>query len=855
MATKKKLLQAAAGSAGGGGEGPLYVEDVFATQLYDGNAQEQSITNGINLGQVNDGYSAYFDGSGDYIRVNSLTIGTGDFTVECWGQFTNTGSNRTLFTVDETGIQVYYRNASSDWAVYDSAGATSSGVSVTNRTWYHVALVRSGSTVTLYVDGTSVLSKSNSSDLTGNITVGAYGTTTDPMRGYITNLRVSDNARYTSNFTAPTSALEVDADTISLTLNTHELEDAASSSRAVVANGNAFMQGSSPFSADDAGKGGMVWLKCRTFATSNYLFDTERGAGNYIKSNLVDAEAYSGVYLNSFNASGFSVSSSGEVNEGGRRYVSWSFRKARNFFDVVKYTGDGVNPKTISHNLGAVPGMITVKALDNNTNNGAWKTYHRKLNGGTNPTDKVIQLNNGDEETTSGAVSAFTSTPTSTTFSVSTDLNQSGQEYIAYIWAHHDGNGTFGENEDQDIIVCDNYTEINGSDVFVDLGFEPQWVILKARESSGGWGIYDTVRGWTSDADSFSLAVNNENTEQTQSDRFKIHPNGFTWKNTGAARDIIFIAIRRPMKPVSLIDNKVFDVEYTNFGDAPAYRSSFTSDAALTFYRPGYDDGTNAYPEMFSRLTGQYGLQTPNTRIQNNRGADATWDYHNGFYDAGFNTTSYGAWQWQRRAGYFDVVTYVGNGTAGHSIPHALGVAPEMMWVKKRTGGTGAWPVYHVGAHSTSPENYFLQLNSTITATLNSARWNNTAPTTTEFTVGNGGTVNDSGHTYIAYLFASLDGVSKLGTFSHTFQGGNTDVDCGFSNGARFVLTKRYNSSGNWEVYDTLRGITSGNDPFIRLDTTDAEQTGNNGIDPISTGFRLNSSGWNTGDYIFYAIA
>ena len=849
MATKKKLLQAAAGSASGGAEGPLYVEDVFATQLYDGNAQEQSIANGINLGQANDGYSAYFDGSGDYIRVNNLTIGTGDFTVECWGQFTNISSNRTLFTVDQTAIQVYYRSSSGDWAIYD-AGATTSGVSVSNRTWYHVALVRSSGTITLYVDGTSVVSKANASDLTGNITVGAYGTTTDPMRGYISNFRVSDTARYTSNFTAPTSALEVDADTISLTLNTHELVDAASSSRAVVANGNAFMQGSAPFSADDAGKGGMVWLKCRTFATGHYIFDTERGVGNYIKPNLTDAEAYSGVSLDSFNASGFSVSSNGEVNEGGRRYVSWSFREAGNFFDVVKYTGDGVNPKTIPHNLGSVPGMITVKALDNNTSNGAWKTYHRKLNGGTNPTDKVIQLNVADEETTSGAVSSFTSTPTSSSFSVGTDLNTSGQEYIAYIWAHHDGTGTFGENEDQDIIVCDNFTEINGSDVFVDLGFEPQWIILKARESSGGWGIYDAVRGWTSDADSFSLAVNNNNTEATQSDRFKIHANGFTWKNTGAARDIIFIAIRRPMKSVSLIDNKVFDVEYTNFVDAPAYRSSFTSDAVLTFYTPGYDDGTNAYPEMFSRLTGQYGLQTPNTRTQNNRGADATWDYHNGFYDAGFNSTAYGGWQWQRRAGYFDVVTYVGTGST-QTVNHSLGVAPDMMWVKRRDVADG-WNVYH----SSLGNQAFMSLHTNAAQTTgNNNRWNSTSPTSSVFTVASAGGVNDIGGDYIAYLFASLDGVSKIGTFSHTFQGGNTDVDCGFSNGARFVLTKRYNSAGNWEVYDTLRGITSGNDPFIRLDTYDAEQTGNNGIDPISSGFRLNSSGWNTGDYIFYAIA
>ena len=114
MATKKKLLQAAAGTAAAsGGAGGLNVEDVFSTYLYEGNGQEQAIGNGIKLGQSNDGYSAYFDGTGDYIRVNNFTIGTGDFTVECWGHFTSLASNRTLFTVDGIGVQVYFRSASS----------------------------------------------------------------------------------------------------------------------------------------------------------------------------------------------------------------------------------------------------------------------------------------------------------------------------------------------------------------------------------------------------------------------------------------------------------------------------------------------------------------------------------------------------------------------------------------------------------------------------------------------------------------------------------------------------------------------------------------------------------------------
>jgi len=110
--------------------------------------------------------------------------------------------------------------------------------------------------------------------------------------------------------------------------------------------------------------------------------------------------------------------------------------------------------------------------------------------------------------------------------------------------------------------------------------------------------------------------------------------------------------------------------------------------------------------------------------------------------------------------------------------------------------------------------------------------------------------------TYIAYLFATVAGVSKVG--SYTGNGTSQTIDCGFSTGARFVLIKRTDSTGDWHVYDSERGIVAGNDPRLELNTTDAEDTGSDDIDPVSSGFSVTSNAdvnTNTAEYIFLAIA
>jgi hypothetical protein len=203
---------------------------------------------------------------------------------------------------------------------------------------------------------------------------------------------------------------------------------------------------------------------------------------------------------------------------------------------------------------------------------------------------------------------------------------------------------------------------------------------------------------------------------------------------------------------------------------------------------------------------------------------------------------------WKRAPNYFDVVAYAGDGTTGRTVSHNLGVAPEMMWVKVRDFST-SWSVFHKDLGIDK----WLNLDNTNTVQTFSGLWGTSDPDATTFGLGSSGLNNGSGRNYIAYLFASLDGVSKVGSFT----AGSTDtfVDCGFSSSARFVLMKRSSGTGDWFVYDSERGYVAGSgDKRLKLNTTDAETTNNN-IDPTAGGFTVTGNTIDAGTYIFYAIA
>jgi len=194
------------------------------------------------------------------------------------------------------------------------------------------------------------------------------------------------------------------------------------------------------------------------------------------------------------------------------------------------------------------------------------------------------------------------------------------------------------------------------------------------------------------------------------------------------------------------------------------------------------------------------------------------------------------------------------NNTSINSAIHNLGAVPELIIVKKRNTGGNDWYVYS----QPTGNQYATYLNLTYQGDSGSSVWNNTSPTSSVFSLGASGGINGSGSTFVAYLFATCAGVSKVGSYTGT--GALQTINCAFTTGARFVLIKRTDSTGDWYTYDSARGITSGNDPYLFLNSTAAEVTGTNYVDSTAAGFQVTAAapaGLNAvgGTYIFLAIA
>ena len=591
---------------------------------------------------------------------------------------------------------------------------------------------------------------------------------------------------------------------------------------------------------DLAGEGGLVWFKARTSTAAGALIDTERGGTSRLVPSLTNA-ANTSSYITSFNADGFHASASSSTGSTGVNYASWTFRKAEKFFDVVTYTGNDTN-RTIAHNLGSVPGVIIVKAYDYGT---SWIVHHRSLGAA-----QVLEL----EGTNAAATrNDFNNTlPTDSVFSVSSsnNTNRNGTNYVAYLFAHDAGG--FGEAGTDSVVSCGSFTADGSGNATVTLGWEPQWVLFKRSDNSlgGSWFLVDNMRGMPVSGNARRFLAESSAAEANFGSLYPT-ATGFasTAGNLQASGTYIYIAIRRgPMKtPES--GTEVFHAKVDRDASSttvPSYSAPFTVDLAFSRFK------TNVQGNYIgSRLQGLRRMDTTGTGAES-ASTDFAFDYQTGWGNIGGASANFISWMFRRAPGFFDVVAYTGTSSAT-TVSHNLGVVPELMIVKRRDGA-GGWFVYSAPSGNTKE----VQLHLPAGLSTNSC-WNNTSPTSSIFSVGAGGAgTNDAGETYIAYLFATLAGVSKVGSYTGT--GTTLSVDCSFTAGARFVLIKRTDSTGDWYVWDTARGIISGNDPYLLLNSTAAEVTNTDYIDPLSSGFQISSTApaainASGGSFIFLAIA
>jgi len=625
-----------------------------------------------------------------------------------------------------------------------------------------------------------------------------------------------------------------------------------------------------PVNIDLSSEEGAVWIKRYTGSagSGNWgVYDTIRGAKKTLPFNLSNAEATENTALTAFNSTGFAIGTDDLVNgESGNKYISYTFKTQENFFDIVEYTGTG-SVQNISHNLGYRPGMIWVKEK---SGIGDWVVHHRNLD-----KSRYLRLNSDNSYVNDNTVWNDTA-PTGTQFTVgtSTKTNNNGDTYIAYLFAHNEANnspfaaGEFGINEDQDIIRCGEYYGSSGEQT-INLGFEPQLIMLKSDSESEEWIIVDTLRGAHRETNGSATGPEisfNQSSNETSDGKISTYSRGFRLRGNElrtnySGRNYLYCAVGWGTQIPTDADD-VFDTKLST-GSGWGANGSVPYELITDISCRPYDMAigrkrSSSTPLIATRKQGdaEFFFPSRDTGEGNaNYGLVGDWDYTAELYtgdlvgisDSGSANVHH---IWKRATGFFDVQTYEGNGTAGRGISHSLGVEPEMIWIKSRTAAN-AWAVYVKPVGNA----YVMELASNNEASGSSA-FNNTTPNSDTFNVGNDITVNSNGYEYVAMLFASVDGVSKIG--SYTGNGSSQTINCGFQ--ARFVIIKSYSHGTSWYVFDSERGINTGSDPVLLLDSEAAEVNNTDLIDVNANGFTINHDGAfgvnvSSNNYIFYAIA
>jgi hypothetical protein len=467
---------------------------------------------------------------------------------------------------------------------------------------------------------------------------------------------------------------------------------------------------------------------------------------------------------------------------------------------------------------------------------GDWAVYHRSL-----ANTEYLVLNSTAAAAT-GATWWNSTTPTSSVFSLGTDstVNASGGTYIAYIFAHDAGG--FGLTGTDNVISCGSYTS-NSSGDNINLGWEPQWLLFRSANVTDPWRLVDNMRGWTANNTSQRLQPDSNSAEDAFGN-MGLTATGF--KNAGiynTGNTVIYIAIRRGPMKVPTTGTSVFSPNSQNFSTGTAITTNFPPD--LQLYRSTSQVANQGV--VVDRLRGVNTTTTANstpwldttTTAAEATATSVTRNWGNtGFEMPGFVATVPSIfWSFRRAPGFFDEVCYTGTGSA-LTVSHNLAAVPELIIGKNRTTAGNYWPVLFNFASTTMDYGFLNLTNSFPNDTYANVGVFSAAPTSTSLFLISSGSMNTYANNHVAYLFATCAGVSKV--FSYTGNGSSQTINCGFTGGARFVMIKRTDSTGDWYVWDTARGIVSGNDPHLSLNTTDAEVTTDDTIDTDSTGFVVN---------------
>jgi len=293
-------------------------------------------------------------------------------------------------------------------------------------------------------------------------------------------------------------------------LNTYNLPDSTIKKGNTVMDANIWTGNGTGITITNSGamKPDLMWIKSRSVnGYYHVLTDSVRGITKALYSNATDSENTLSTRVTAINSNGFSLGTSGDVNDNAQTFVGWQWQAGQGTtssntsgsitstvsvnatagFSIVTYSGNGASGATVGHGLGVAPKMMIVKCRTSGTNSWtSWQVYHASL---TNPATSFVRLNETSAAYT-GFASAWNSTaPTPSVFSISyaggAGVNGSGDTFVAYCWAEIAGFSKFG-----------SYTGNGSADgTFVYLGFRPKYLMVKCSTQITEWYVYDSVRG------------------------------------------------------------------------------------------------------------------------------------------------------------------------------------------------------------------------------------------------------------------------------------------------------------------------------------------------------------------------
>ena len=774
-------------------------------------------------------WSGYFDGTGDYASfspTSALNAGTGDFTLEFWTFHLTSSTYQGYYYGGAVG-SINFRRTSSNTIELAQDGVAS--VLITSTTipanqWVHVAVTRNSGTVRIFINGVSggsVTYTGNFNSTGGTGTIGSISPASYNLNGYISNLRlITGTALYTANFTPPTAQLTAVSGTQLLTCQSSTFIDNSTNAFTITANGDARPQQFSPFTLD--------------------VTDDHSGQGNNWIPNNLDLRttgAGADILVDSPTSYGTDTGAGGEVRG---NYATW------NPLDRTAATYTNGNLEVSSTSSAAPYNMTTTIQLPTS---GKWYCEVTALKGASNPgigignnrpSDQFAMYRNTGAYITAN-ISGIASSGTPATW---TTGNIIGIAYDA-------GAGTLSFYKDG-ALQSGGFTSIPAT------GY---CVAVRADSASGDGGTLNAgQRPFAYTAPSGFKALCTQNlptptigaTSTTQANDY-FDATLYAGNNT-AGRNIT--------------NSGSFQPDFVWIKNRSGANNHILTDAVRGATKTLISDGNNTEVTATGALTAfnSNGFQVgyDGTAIVNATGNNyVAWNWKaNGAGSsntAGSITSTVSA----NTTSGFSIVTFTTNNTAGATVGHGCqvgGVAttPDMIIMKYR-GLAANWVVYHKSMNAT-PQNGYLNLNTSAPYVPLIDPWNNTAPSSTAITMGAGtgsaGSTNYGVYTSVAYCFAAVPGYSAFGSYAGngTTTGDGPFIYTGFK--PAFVMLKAYIGSGeNWAIYDKSRIGYNSSNYVLFPNLTNVENAATTHIDLLSNGFKLRSGNNNLSSYSYIYAA